>query len=349
MNSKPIPWSLRALVVVVTAFVWVADAHSAPFFKPHLPDFYQHQKSGPKVNVEDDDKIDFSNPTPRPNTVPSYDLATEWWENGGGWCCVAAFVSPFYYLEKQFGYDGLFTRTGGEAKTWQEQMVFATEDFAVNLIPDGTETIARHVRRLEAESEKKIEGQGRKAIWPLSFSEFFLSSGKVTKRADDGEGKPLADVDASATCGSLFDVYHAELCRHQDVTIRLAFFQLVDPTDITKGFVFQNFLLAGNTWWRSSFHVVTGAGVEDCDDKTKRTLYFADPDKRNDLASGAYIDKDARRPYPAGAAAPLPVGQVHYEKVTVDANGEITDGLYKGARIVRVFSVSPIPDISAMT
>lgn len=100
----------RALFIAVLAtalLIWAPSALATPFCKSDLPDFFQHQKSGPKVNVPGEN-LDFDNPVPRPATVPSYDLTTQWWENGGGWCCVTAFVDSFYYLEKHFGYDGFF-------------------------------------------------------------------------------------------------------------------------------------------------------------------------------------------------------------------------------------------------
>jgi hypothetical protein len=53
-----------------------------------------------------------------------------------------------------------------------------------------------------------------------------------------------------------------------------------------------------------------------------------------------------RKPYPAGAAAPLPVGMIHYEKVTVDATGVITAGIYAGAQIQRITAISPTPEPS---
>jgi uncharacterized repeat protein (TIGR01451 family) len=357
MNKNQRLCALRTVAFTIILLTWISDAYSdtVPFFKPDLPDFYQHQKSGPFVNVEMDRDMDFSKtPAGRPGTVPDYDLTTEWWEKGFGWCCVAAFVNSFYYLEKHFGYDGLFTRTGGEEKTWQEQMVFAIEDFAINLFPSegGTLDVPQYVRKLESESRMKIQDRGGQAPPPLSYAEFFRDgTGKVMKQEFDENGNPLPVEDVSERFESLFDVYHAELCHSEDVTVRFKDFGVLGP----------------DVWWsglNSFFHVVTGAGVEDCDNKAIKTFYFADPDKRNEFKDGAYTDNDVRQPYPAGEEVPLPIGQKHYEKVTVDANDEIIDGLYvvednsapggnddgicdpgetcRGARIVRITAISPI-------
>ena len=94
------------------------------YIQPNVPDFYQHQKSGPLVNVPGEN-LNFTNPVPQPpaNEIPSYSMTPDWWENGGGWCCITAYVNSFYYLEQQFGFTGLFTRPDGAGHTWQEQMV----------------------------------------------------------------------------------------------------------------------------------------------------------------------------------------------------------------------------------
>jgi hypothetical protein len=73
-------------------------------------------------------------------------------------------------------------------------------------------------------------------------------------------------------------------------------------------------------------------------------LYFSDPDKRNDFVSGAYTPNDVRTAYPLGPNVPVPVGPTHYEKVTVDANGCITNGIYLGACIAHLSAISPIPE-----
>jgi len=325
--------NLRLLFYISLAFIaaitFVGAAHGGPFFKPDLPDFYQHQKAGPLVNVPNE-ALNFTNPVPQPATVPSYDVGPTWWENGGGWCCVTAFVNSFYYLEKHFGYDGFFTRTGEPAgTTWQQEMIFAIEDFAKEFIINGTRDIPEYVRKLETESRTKIKDKGEAARPGLTYSEFTLDSGKIMDQMDDGKGNLLPAFDVTATFGSLFGVYHDELCRSEDVTLRLT-----DPLGVT------------GAWWSGSFHVVTGAGVEDCSDKTKMKIWFADPDKRNEIKDGAYTDTKIREPYPVGAGVPLPIGQTNYELVTVDADGNITDGLYKGAKIVKITAISPIPEPS---
>lgn len=148
--------------------------------------------------------------------------------------------------------------------------------------------------------------------------------------ADNGKGTLLPPVDVSKTFGSLFDVYHDELCRGEDVTVRFTV-RLTDPNHVT------------GAWWSPSFHVVAGAGVQDCADKTKRTLWFSDPDKRHVIQDGKYTADRVREPYPAGPDVPLPIGETNYEMVTVNDMGEIIDGLYKGAFVFRNHGDKPDP------
>ncbi len=154
--------SLLGLSVLIATTVIGAPAYGTPIFvKPNVPDFYQHQKAGDDANKDPLVDKAFDSPAPRgpaprpadPPGVPSYDTGTNWWERGGGWCCVTAFVNSFYFLEKTYGFTGFFTRPEAEAAfaathmgnlpTWQQEMIYATEDMArdlgfTNMIPCPT-------------------------------------------------------------------------------------------------------------------------------------------------------------------------------------------------------------------
>jgi hypothetical protein len=57
-------WQAIAAILAFWALV-AYPAQALPFFKPFLPDFYQHQKAGPIVNVPDDADVDFGNAAPQ--------------------------------------------------------------------------------------------------------------------------------------------------------------------------------------------------------------------------------------------------------------------------------------------
>lgn len=297
------------------------------FIKPHVPDFYQHQLAPDAVNVEKDADIDFNKAQPKRATVPAYDQTPLWWEDGGGWCCVAAHVNSFYFLEKQYGYDGLFTRDGGELQPWLNQMTYAIEDMAEDLFFNSLSP-SEHLRKLEKQSADKLKKAGKTPKPPLSYSVFFPSGSDIFVTTADAVGKfPFSPV--KTTFSNLFEAYHHELCRSEDVEIRLEM-----PR---TGAI-------GEPWWAGSFHVVTGAGVGDCSDKSKMSIAFADPDKRNkwDPVNKKYLPDPTRTRYEAGL--PLPIGEIHYEVVEVDASGQITAGIYKGAKITTVIGISPVPE-----
>jgi hypothetical protein len=73
-------------------------------------------------------------------------------------------------------------------------------------------------------------------------------------------------------------------------------------------------------------------------------LWFADPDKRNADEAGTYLPVDVREPYPNDPNLPVPVGELHYEMVTLDANSCITTGIYKGACMTLVTDISVAPE-----
>jgi hypothetical protein len=314
----------------ILAILSLALAYAGPILntKRNLPDFYQHQLARDSANVENDALLDFGPDGPVPAGKPSYDLTDKWWEKGGGWCCVAAHVNSFYFLEKTYGYDGLFTPEGGDARTWLELMVYSIEHMAIDYIY-GPFEIPDYLRKLEQRSADKITKKGGTPKAPLVYKEFTLDGGKVVKQTADAKGMLGAKTDVSSTFANLFEAYHAELCASEDVTIRLR------PGDL-KG-----------VWWAEgkykSFHVITGAGVEDCTDKTKMTLSFADPDKRNVWDGTKYTDVDVRMPY-GDKSWGLPVGSTHYEVVEVDKDGKITKGLYAGAYIEKITAISPVPE-----
>ena len=141
---------------LLLAAVWTylpADAWALPmtiqhidgvgdFKNPFVPDFYQHQKAGDDANRAAERDVTFDDAAARPATVPDYATSPNWWENGGGWCCVAAIVDSLYWLEQAYGIQGLYTRAdkeaafqaaNGRAPTWQEKMIFAIEDLAKDM------------------------------------------------------------------------------------------------------------------------------------------------------------------------------------------------------------------------
>ncbi len=145
-------------IVLGALLFWGLETHGAPFFKPDVPDFYQHQQSG------SDPAQPFNMPELAPadppivmqggmeRLMPGFTNGN-WWEDGGGWCCVTAFVNSFYFLDRH-GFRGLFD--GDPTKPWQERMAFAIEDLAIGLlglVPDG--------------GDPTVRGRGRGATSPI--------------------------------------------------------------------------------------------------------------------------------------------------------------------------------------
>jgi hypothetical protein len=354
-----------AAAILAGGAIATPSAWAIPFYKtPFVPDFYQHQKSGDGANVPGENLgPGFNDPPPtgpaaQPATVPDYATTPNWWEKGGGWCCVAAFVNSFYFLEKAYGIMGLFTRPGGETKSWQEQMIFAIEDMAKDIgftdvpSPLAVPTEAGHLRKIEAAAKFTNPAVAKH----LTYSEFEVIGGGVgggrgtlNEQDADPSGNLLPGIDVSGTySNSLFEVYRRELCRSEDVTVRI---QYRNPhTGMPTSPV------GTAPWWSGSYHVMTGAGVEDCTDPANRVVYVADPDKRNALKNSAdpaqgYDPNDVnvreRYPYapppPAPNPVPLPSGPLHYERIALDGDGCITSGLYQNACITRVTAISPVP------
>ena len=353
--------ALYSATIAMSLFIApCAWALPIPFFKmPFVPDFYQHQKAGDGANVPGEN-LTFAGapplgPAPQPATVPDYATAPNWWENGFGWCCISAHVNSFYFLEKAYSIKGLFTRAGGENRTWQEQMIFATEDMAKDVFPQlgdplpGPDRIPKHLRKLEAAAMFPAGGPDK--LTYTEFTNLHPVTGAVTSNVFERDADRLGNLgppmDVTARFGSLFDVYRRELCRSEDVVVRIAYTGLGPPVGTTA------------PWWAPSFHAMTGAGVEDCSDPMKRIIYVADPDKRNmeNAAINGYEDTDVRTRYPYDpdpsdntAVPPIPQGPLHYERLVLGPNGCIISEdpaktvLYQNACLFMVTAISPAPE-----
>ncbi len=332
-------------VLALTLLAWLPDAYGIPFFKPNLPDFYQHQKSG-----SDPAKpygIPALAPDDPPNPLrPGYTNGN-WWEDKGGWCCIAAFTNSFYFLDKR-GFHGLFDHSekspsglGGrpedQGRSWQERMAYAIEDLAIDTFglglngdPDGAGPRTRQA--VTKNPQKTIPDFLQKYGFgdSLVYSEYFLDGGKV-KRASicgfDVCSPGPGSVDTSFT--SLFDVYYKELLRSEDVVFRIEYPPgTVDPS---KSCTDQ-----GLPWWCHSYHLLTGAGVERT--KDDRTLWFADP---NNTFHGA----DWGHPYTGTDPLPVPMDPVNdpverarfYEEGMLRADlATFGTGPYANAAVTRI-------------
>src|SRR6266545_5900115 len=183
MANRHRPWTSQIIVVIVAVLAWTASAQSVPFFKPDLADFYQHQKSG------SDPARPFGIPALAPNDPPAplqpgYTNGN-WWEDGGGWCCIAAFTNSFYFLDKH-GFPGLFDHSNLDpvvgppfhaGRTWQERMAYAIEDLAIDLFgltlgpdPDGP---------LGPRTRSAVEGGVKKTI-PEFLRKYGYGTDKLT-------------------------------------------------------------------------------------------------------------------------------------------------------------------------
>jgi len=320
---------LRILCVGAALLGCIAPVHATPFFRPDLPDFYQHQKSGSDLTKPYNNPGWPPNPGHPPDAQPNplkpgYNNGN-WWEDGSGWCCAAAFTNSFYSLDKQ-GFVGLFDHSakspsglGGtpadQDKTWQERMAYAIEDLRIETDRTG-KTIPDFLAKYGYGPDK------------LSYSEFFLDGGKVKK----SNGASLCGVQVcvpppgstSTTFTSLFDAYSTELLRGEDVELRIEY----PSFDPTRSCPDQNL-----PWWCTSFHILTGAGVER--DKTQLKLWFADP---NDTIHGANWG------HPYTNTDELPVGVANYTMAMLMADEQTfaTGGPYAGAKITRIFAISPV-------
>lgn len=378
MKTRRYRSDARLFLIVAAVWLWAPGAAGGPlFFKPDLPDFYQHQKSG----------SDPAKPFKQPDLAPAdppivVDPVTgmeqikpgftngNWWENSGGWCCVAAFVNSFHFLDRN-GFPGLFN--GDPAKPWQQRMAFAIEDLAIDflgLIPNGDPDGAGPRMRSDKGGPRKSipEHLAKHGYGPdkLEFSEYFWdeAAGKVKQVT------PAGIVDAPFA--TMFDVYHAELLRSEDVVVRMeiltaaeqARFNVLarkfrDGTITVAELLELRGLLAivEHVWWGISFHVVTGAGVDR--DKAQRMLWFADPDNtfRGSGWGHPYLDTDAL-PVPMDPMTNAAERAKYYEEAMFEADGRtFKTGPYadpdgagprRAAAIARIFTVSPVPEPSTL-
>jgi hypothetical protein len=154
---------------------------------------------------------------------------------------------------------------------------------------------------------------------------------KKTLGPDNPEGLFVSPYTDTGNDFYLFNVYQEQLLACQDVLI-----YLIDPTK------------AHGWWWSSTYHVLTGVGV-DCDDYT---IAFADPD--NTLkGSGYYNDKNQwidtggkykpEDKFPCGKDWKDVGPNNYYQQSVIDKNGILQD-IYPGAKISRIYTICPVPE-----
>jgi hypothetical protein len=312
----------------------VASLAAAPIFVDDLPNLYQHQKSPPLIT-------DAS--LPRPADFPSYTNNDAWWEPTGGWCCTTAVADLFYAMQKNSfdGMLGLFFDDPG--KGWFDYMRYGLEEMATDFFDPATVGGAGAGRSLNfyeiLDDRTVLTGaqKGTKFSSLIGYQEYYLDGTDIFAS--------LAPTRFCATCGpdpkpgkktaytSMFDLYSSLIGTHAYIALEM----IAEPAKISDKDLDDRGL-----WWRRSYHVVAGAGIDGT------TIYIADP---NETRTGSNPGAGWGKYYGPGDAEP--VGQANYAAYTFSGNyfeqikgGDVT---YKDVKIVRALVLTPTPEPGTWT
>ena len=312
---NPLLWLFMAYLPVIPHRVL-----AEPVFRPHMPDFYQHQKSGLKP---------FKPTGKRPDPLrPDYDHE-DWHEGDVGFCRIASVANTLYYFEKQHGIE-VFNSSGLGAehlnRTWLQTMNFLFEDIYISTRSEKEGGLGQKLseyikaRYLKTKPDhhtfnrfELFQGKTRNDLPESDYQDVYaLSENKPFKmltvsdyypptvRLNDGGG-------GWVQFETLFDFIYQRMMNSEEAII----------IDLAK---------SDGHWWSGSSHSLTVSGVEQ--DYSQQTLWVSDPD--NTVHGSGWG-------FPYGTFDDVPVGKQHYDRLVLASDGRtVTEGLYKGAKIKKV-------------
>lgn len=295
------------------------------------PRFYQHQQGFQGVFPGAMPPVPWAPPTP-PDAAPAplqpgYNNGN-WWENGGGWCSVTAWVNALYYWDKN-GYAGLYDHTnlGGQHVaqppppvgppapwTWSHRFAYANEDLGIDA---GYCALGDSVK----DYISKHAGAGVGGATGYGYSNA-LASGFHRYRWDDTAGKVMETTDGmSRDTGytSMFQFYYDTMINTGNSVVMKIKSGPTSPND----------------WlgWGANinYHVITGVGVEQ-NLALGRTMHVSDPDRGKNAAhwGSPYLRTD-----------PLPIGAGLDTVLSVGADGRTIGaaGDFPGAQIDEIYTL----------
>lgn len=333
---------LLALLAVAGAALGWSPASAAPFIRPNIPDFFQHQ------NIDTDAA----------------------WEPKSGWCYDVAMIDAMYSLNLQPNYRGLYDTTATGPYPISDKI-----DQTTDWLDASSKAIKAMAAAPSVQKYLDDRNHGTNAGWRNSlthdtyvfdnFDDPYIKDVKPNKGGYKGitgfTGDKKMKYFLPTKPGDAKEVaaFGATLVKPID-----NFAKQLMVGGGAKGVTLQvgrgsNTEKKPVVWW-GNFHQVAGAGV----DLASKTVYFADPDsnkgsKKAD-AGWDFMDNYApaiARKYKLPDDKNVPVAPVldpanadwekYYGKWTLNGDGFTVDGgveapdRYKGTTIRKVETISP--------
>ncbi|WP_062261185.1 hypothetical protein [Endozoicomonas arenosclerae] len=327
-KSNTLGWFILSCFLL-SALMGTSTLRAESVFRPHVPDFYQHQQSGPER---------FNPPGSPPLPLsPGYDNG-EWHEADGGYCMYTALTNAFYALEKQFGlmlFD--FTQLGTRHKnrSWLERAIYLLEDMVIWSTQSPSPMLENYVERASLKS----------SVSQCCYNSFYTqnscvmafqrqSSFRSPERLDfKPAGNKQLKIQALRYIDLLLeehDYINRQLGLPDDnnrnlYTMYSAIHQVMMETNHVVIIVLKGW---GDYWWAGSFHAVTVAGIEN--DHGQHLIWVSDPDNTMNGSGWGY---------PLSGNQTLPIGAEHYDPLEVlpEDGRTIMSGPYEGAEIDKIF------------
>jgi hypothetical protein len=309
--------AVRSITLSAALSVLASVAYGQTYLT-NMSAFYQHQKgtttkywtANPATQV----RGAYPGPDdPKPANVPSYAKAGDadykkWWEPGGGWCAVTAWVNDLYYVDGR-GNPNIFVHAADVGKSTMQRYDYANEDLEETAgacpAPSGVSTYLG-----------KYGYAGRFEINTYTYDGV---AGRVRKTFLDGSS-------VLTTYTTLRDVAYDSMISKTAPVIKI-----VDPAGDGS---------TANTWW-IDFHMLTGAGYGN---RTLGELWFADPDLGK---NGGAPDNGLGWGSPF-ADADSPVGAAFFRNGRISGAGNpvFTTGPYTNEVVDRIFTIEVTPEPS---
>ena len=303
-NSIPRSYLCGGLLIAILLSTFSINTPADPVFREHIPDFYQHQKTG--CTPADIVPIDCG----RCADQPTYNNLAWLEPEGEGFCSGTVLANSLYYLEQTYGlrfFDLSHLGEHHQKRTWLDRMNYLVEDIFFSIFRSKhkrSKSISHYINQRFIEN--RLPADTTKDLRFLVHHYRHSDAEEPALQEAAGETEVIHRMKPD---DSLYDVVLEKMLHTKQ------------PVMI--------YLTSENRQYRWSYHALSVAGIER--EKTNRRLWVADPHNTLYGDGRCYYYKEQDE---------FPAGKKHFQEIVIGDDGKtIIDGPYTDATIALVLTI----------